>query len=184
MYCDSNPVSLLDPNGLDHHDPMRVYVSHNFEGVVTVVGEPGPGRTDFESVVVPAGHLSSRNMDVDYIMIQHKGDVDIAFLMGSERAGDNVERPQASRVNADGQIIRNDTLPGQISRPWRPTPLDAVLALNWIANFEQGINNPSPLKPKPYPRPKPSKPSPYRDPNPGPGWWEPKGGGSTGRKQV
>ena len=68
VYCDNNPVSRIDANGLEWHDPCVVYVDPNFKGTVIVVGEPSKGARH-ASVEVAPGYHSHEGMDVDYVII-------------------------------------------------------------------------------------------------------------------
>ncbi len=85
VYCDSNPLKRVDPNGLGWHNPGIVYVDPGFRGSVVGIGEPDKswGKT-WSSVGIPRGYHSNPNMDVDLIIVTGKDGVKrVYFLMGN-----------------------------------------------------------------------------------------------------
>ncbi len=104
VYCDSNPLSRIDPLGLGWHDPVSVTVSPDFDGKVWVVGEPGKGE---EQVFVPLkpGQSSPTGMDVDIVIVQHKdGSQERYFLPGTDGPQFPWEVSSSYAVGSNGAV--------------------------------------------------------------------------------
>jgi RHS repeat-associated protein len=85
VYCDSNPVILVDPNGLEYHDPVRVEVDPEFEGKVWVTGETEDHPEDYFTIPLPGGYVSNAKMDVDYVtIVMPDGTIRRYFIPGSK----------------------------------------------------------------------------------------------------
>ena len=102
-YCENNPLSRVDPNGLDWHDAMHVNVDPGFKGKVWVVGEPSRGKGQVVVELKP-GQGSPPGMDVDYVIIVHPGGtIERLFLqgLGYLSPGDQYE---TSTIDDDGRV--------------------------------------------------------------------------------
>jgi hypothetical protein len=109
-YCENNPVTRTDANGLDWHDPSHVSVDKEFDGKVWVVGEPGPGKSQI-MVPVKAGESSPEGMDVDYVIVQYKdGSQRRFFVSGTNPPQDRRTIHSHYSVNSKGDLSCLDPL--------------------------------------------------------------------------
>ena len=83
-YCDNNPVSRVDAEGLGWHNPSQVWVDPKFSGEVWVVGEPDESWGDKQALTrVMPGQISHPKMDVDLVyVIMPNGTKKCWFIMG------------------------------------------------------------------------------------------------------
>jgi RHS repeat-associated protein len=134
VYCDGNPVTRIDSNGLGWHDPMVVYVDPNFKGKVTVIGEPGEGKPQTSTVVKPGQH-SHPGMDVDYIIIEYpNGDKAIVFAMGLGTPLNPDNTPQLTTIDKNGKVHTN----GGVS-----TSGDFI-SVFWLPQVNPALKRPTP----------------------------------------
>ncbi|HRF61091.1 MAG TPA: RHS repeat-associated core domain-containing protein [Fimbriimonadaceae bacterium] len=123
----SNPVNGCDPDGLEWHDPLVIYVDPEFKGRVIVVGEPGQGKEHVWVEVMPGYHSNGR-MDVDYVkIIQPNGKTKILFAPGLHTTLNTEDHWQYGTVDRSGYldvpgpVLDYDGLEGRkssIGRKW------------------------------------------------------------------
>ncbi|CAN5528477.1 hypothetical protein BH11ARM2_BH11ARM2_01980 [soil metagenome] len=83
VYCGNNPISGVDPTGLDYYDPAVVEVSPNFKGKVFVIGDTKYDGDNPVMTQVPPGYRTNPGMDVDIVVVvQPNGEKRVYFLMG------------------------------------------------------------------------------------------------------
>jgi RHS repeat-associated protein len=159
VYCDGNPVSRVDANGLDWHNPGIVEVSPEFGGSVWALGEPDKSWGEKQTVVnVPRGHVTSSKMDCDVVMIVYpSGRVRMFFLMGSknkklEQAKKKVGLIEDENSSQNFYVDKN----GDVHGPGVFEILDESLSplrYDWSKDWNKGLRNPCPPNRRPKPAP-------------------------------
>ncbi len=142
VYCDSNPVTRLDPDGNDWHDPTMVSVSPKFKGKVWIVGEPGRGKRSTIMPIEP-GYISHPGMDVDYVIVEMPGEKpQTYFVPGVPRYS---QLPNATYVvDKDGYVREADVGAGN-NLIGNPQHMDNMLVpWNWKKIIDDSRKQPMP----------------------------------------
>ena len=134
-YCDNNPVTRVDADGLEWHDPVSISVDPNFKGKVWIVGESGPGEDPVFLPVSP-GKSSPAGMDVDLVIIQTtdangRTTQKRYFLTGANPPNDPKQVPSTYSIDSKGNVVCGPNVYYEFARGRFPgAPRDTSIGLD------------------------------------------------------
>ncbi|MCC7102944.1 MAG: RHS repeat-associated core domain-containing protein, partial [Fimbriimonadaceae bacterium] len=80
-YCGNSPLSRVDPDGQEWHDPSAVTVDEDFKGKVFVVGEREGGKEQVFIELRP-GESTPKNFDADLVIIVYSDGRQKRYFIG------------------------------------------------------------------------------------------------------